>query len=123
MWSKLVIDDHPVIAEFIRDEVSDIAITKSEEWKTSHLRESQYLLQIVKCTDKACCSPFQLSYLKIMKDRFLPPPLPVVYSSAGIKWAKDDKEASYLLLFQNISLNGSLLPKHANTKFPKGVPY
>ena len=58
-----------------------------------------------------------------MKDRFLPPPLPVVYSSTGIEWAKDDKEASYLSLFQNIALNGSLLPKHASTKFPKGVPY
>ena len=58
-----------------------------------------------------------------MKDTFLPPPLPVVYSSTGIEWAKDNKEASYLSLFQNIALNGSLLPKHANTKFPKGVPY
>ena len=26
-------------------------------------------------------------------------------------------------LFQDIALNGSLLRKHANTKFPKGVPY
>ena len=42
-----------------------------------------------------------------MKDRFLPPPLPVVYSSTGIEWAKDDKEASYLSLFQKIALNGS----------------
>ena len=25
----------------------------------NHVHESQYLLQIVKCTDKACCSPFQ----------------------------------------------------------------
>ena len=58
-----------------------------------------------------------------MKDRFLPPPLPVVYSLTGIKWAKDDTEASYLSLFQNIALNGSLLPKHANTKFPKGFSY
>ena len=56
-----------------------------------------------------------------MKDRFLSPPLTAVYSSTGIEWAKDDKEASYLSLFQNIALNGSLLPKHANTKFPKGV--
>ena len=123
LWSKLVIDDHPVIAEFVKDEASEITITKSEEWKANHVRESQYLLQIVKCTDKACCSPFLSSYLKIMKDRFLPPPLSVVYSSTGIKWAKDDKEASYLSLFQNIALNGSLLPKHASTKFPKNVPY
>ena len=41
LWSKLVSDDHPVITEFIRDEVSDITITKSEEWKANHVRESQ----------------------------------------------------------------------------------
>ena len=51
LWSKLVIDDHPVIAEFVRDEASEITITKSEEWKANHVRESQYLLQIVKCID------------------------------------------------------------------------
>ena len=84
-------------------------------------RESQYLLQIVKCTDTACCSPFQTSCLKIMKDRFLPPPLPVVFSSTGIEWAKDDKEAPYL--FQNVALKGNLLPKHVSTKFRRGIPY
>ena len=122
-WSKLVINDHSVIAEFVRGEALEITITKSEEWKADHVRKSPHLLQIVKCTSKACCSPFQSPYLKIMKDRFLLPPLPVVYSSTGIEWAKDNKEASYLLLFQNIALNGSLLPKHTNTKFPKAVPY
>ena len=66
LWSKLVIDDHPVIAEFVRDEASEITITKSEEWKANHVRESQHLLQIVKYTGKACCSPFQSSYLKLM---------------------------------------------------------
>ena len=124
LWSKLVIDGHPVVAEFINEEPLEITITKSEEWKAKHVRESQYFLQIVKCTDQACCTPFQSSYLKIMKDRFLPPPVPVVYSQNGvIEWAKDDKEASYLLLFQNIALNASLMPKHAITKFPKGIPY
>ena len=31
LWSKLVIDDHPVIAEFVKDEASEITIAKSEE--------------------------------------------------------------------------------------------
>ena len=103
-WSKLVISDHPVVAEFVGEEPSDMTITKSEEWKANHVRESQYLLQIVKCTDTACCSPFQSSYLKLMKHRFLPPPLPVVLSSTGIEWAKDDKEATYLPLFQKVTI-------------------
>ena len=93
---------------------SDITIIKSEEWKANHVRESQYILPIVKCTDTACCSPFQSPYLKIMKDRFLPPPLPVVFSSTGIEWAKDDTEATYL---------GNPLPKHVSAKFPRGITY
>ena len=123
LWSKMVIDGHPVVAELIKDPPSEVSIIKSEEWRANHVRESQYLLQIVKCTDVACCSPFQSSYLKVIKDRFLPPPIPVVYSQNGIEWAKDDKEASYLSLFQNIALQASLTPKQAIKKFPKGIAY
>ena len=115
LWSK--------IAEFIKDPPSEVSIIKSEEWRANHVRESQYLLQIVKCTDVACCSPFQSSYLKVIKNRFLPPPIPVIYSQNGIERAKDDKEASYLSLFQNIALQASLTPKQAIKKFPKGIPY
>ena len=43
LWSKLVINDHPVVAGFVEEEPSDITITKSEEWKANHVRESQYL--------------------------------------------------------------------------------
>ena len=123
LWSKLVINDHSVVAEFVREEPSDITITKSEEWEANHVRESQYLLQIVKCTDTACCSPIQSSYLDIMKDRFSQPPLPAVFSSMGIELAKDDKETTYLSLFQNVALKDNLLPKHVSTKFPWGIPY
>ena len=43
LWSKLVINDHPVVTGFVGEEPSDITITKSEEWKGNHVRESQYL--------------------------------------------------------------------------------
>ena len=57
-----------------------------------------------------------------MKNRFLPPPLPVVFSPTGIEWEKDDKEA-ILSLFQNVALIGNLLTKHVSTKLPRGIPY
>ena len=95
----MVIDGHLVVAEFIKDPPSEVSIIKSEEWRANHVRESQYLLQIVKRADVACCSPLQSSYLKVIKDRFLPPPVPGVYSQNGIEGVKDDKEASYLSLF------------------------
>ena len=71
----------------------------------------------------ACCSPFQSSYLKLMKDRFLPPPLPVVFSSTVIEWTKDDKEATHFSLLENVALKDYLLPKHVITKFSRGIPY
>ena len=66
LWSKMVIDGHPIVAKFIKDPPSEVSIIKSEEWRANHVRQSQYLLQIVKCTDVACCSPFQSSYLKVI---------------------------------------------------------
>ena len=62
----MVIDGHLVVAEFIKDPPSEVSIINSEEWRANHVRESQYLLQIVKRADVACCSPFQSSYLKVI---------------------------------------------------------
>ena len=39
LWSKLVINDNPVVSEFVGEEPSDITVTKSEEWKANHVRE------------------------------------------------------------------------------------
>ena len=43
----MVIDGHPVIAEYIADEASEVVKDISEKSKSSHVRSSQYLLQIV----------------------------------------------------------------------------
>ena len=73
----MIIDGLPVLVEFISEEADQEVIKKSEEWKSKHVRESQYFLQIVKCKDSKCCSPFRSSYLKVVKDRFLPAPISV----------------------------------------------
>ena len=75
--------------------------TKPEKWKASHVRQSQYFLQIVKCLDENCCLSFRSSYLKVVPQKFSPPPIPIVHTLNGIEWAKDDKDATYLSLFQN----------------------
>ena len=85
IWSGLVIDGTPVAAEFIDDDAPVLMGMKSEEWEACHVRQSQYFLQIVKCTDPKCCSSFQSSYLKVVPKRFLPPPLPVVYTRNRIE--------------------------------------
>ena len=120
----MVIDGNPVVAEYIKEEPSDITITKSDEWKAIHLRKSQYLLQIVKFTDQACCRRFVSSYLKLIRNRFLPPPVPVIHNpdNGGIKWAKDDKEAKYLSLFQNLAFGANLLPEKVKKVFHTIIP-
>ena len=41
----------------------------------------------------------------------------------SIEWAKYDKEAKYLSLFQNIAVSTNLLPEKAKKEFPNGIPY
>eukprot|EP00457_Paulinella_chromatophora_P012300 gb/GEZN01012499.1/.p1 GENE.gb/GEZN01012499.1/~~gb/GEZN01012499.1/.p1 ORF type:complete len:235 (-),score=22.02 gb/GEZN01012499.1/:88-792(-) len=45
-----------------------------EKWRAVHVRQSQHLLQIVKCTDATCCSNFRSPWLTYLPNRFLPPP-------------------------------------------------
>ena len=62
--SGLVIDGNSLVPEFIEDDTPVIVGAKSEEWKTCHIRQWQYILQIAKCTDPKCCLSFQLTFLK-----------------------------------------------------------
>ena len=102
-----------MVAEYIKEE---------EEWKVEHIRESQYYFHIVKCLDSNCCIPFRSSYLTVVKDRFLPPPVPVVQTKNGLKWAKDDKIGTYLSLHQKLIMSVNIIPLTLATRFPE-IPY
>ena len=73
----------------------------SEEWKVEHIRESQYFLQIVKCLDSNCCSPFRSSFLTVVKR---------LTNEKWLKWAKDDKIGTYLSLHQNLIMSANIIP-------------
>ena len=82
----MIIDGHLVLDEFISEEADQEVIKKPEEWKSKHVCKSQYFLQIVKCKDSKCCRPFRSSYLKVVKDSFLPPPISVTRTTtSGVK--------------------------------------
>ena len=70
IWSGLVMDGNPIVAEFIEDDAPDTLGMKSKLWKACHVRQSQYFLETVKCTAPKCCSSFQSSYLKVVPKRF-----------------------------------------------------
>ena len=59
----------------------------------------------------------------VVPKRFLLPPLQVVHTRNGNEWGKDAKDANYLSLYQNISLQNALMSAQARKKFPKRKPY
>ena len=60
IWGKMVIDGFPVVSDFINNEPTATVHHVSNEWRDQHVMESQYLLQIVKCDNRECCSALAL---------------------------------------------------------------
>ncbi|XP_054746672.1 uncharacterized protein LOC129251332 isoform X2 [Anastrepha obliqua] len=79
IWSAVCIDGHEVVAKYIgpNNDTSSVPDLPAEEWYTEHVRESQYLLQVVKCDDQKCCSPRWSDLHMIIHHRFLPPLYPI----------------------------------------------
>ena len=124
IWFSLVINGHPIVAEYTSEEPEVEPPKISEEWKWVHVRQSRYFLQIVKCKNIECCLSFQLGLQLILKGMFLPPPILVIQTSEGIHWAQNDAGgASYLSLYRNLTMKDALAPASFRRKYPKRVPY
>ena len=65
----------------------------------------------------------KLSKELVVPKRFLLPPLQVVHTRNGNEWGKDAKDANYLSLYQNISLQNALMSAQARKKFPRRKSY
>ena len=59
IWSSMIINNHPVLTEYIYKEADEEIVKKSLKWNSNHIRESQYFSQIVKCLRKNCYRPFR----------------------------------------------------------------
>lgn len=83
-----------------------------------HVRQSQYCLQVVRCTSVECCGTWRSDYLNLLPDRFLPAPVPYVHTRSGISAAEiDDKEGRFGSLYQRMALS-RLQPKNDFKSFP-----
>ena len=71
--SKLIRDGHPIVAEFVNEDPPTVTVNKSQEWKGNHVCKAQYLLQIIKRTDKSYCLLYESSYLKVIYPSLLDP--------------------------------------------------
>jgi len=65
----------------------------------SHVRASQYFLQVVKCDNNECCAPMRSALKTIIPGGFLPAPLAVT-NNGGLTVAQDDSNCKFLTLFQ-----------------------
>uniref|UniRef100_A0A914DJC8 C2H2-type domain-containing protein n=1 Tax=Acrobeloides nanus TaxID=290746 RepID=A0A914DJC8_9BILA len=86
VWSSLIIGDHPVLATWVSpDEEKPLLELPKQKWIVDHVSFGQYLLQFRKCLNKICCRPYKTNIRKILKDGFLPGPIPFSLSSKGPK--------------------------------------
>ena len=76
VWSSMEIDGYNVTAKYVGAGEHDVPDFPDIKWYTEHVRESQYLLQIVKCRNTECCRP-RSGLFRLLDNRFLPPPVKV----------------------------------------------
>ncbi|KAL1381516.1 hypothetical protein pipiens_013407 [Culex pipiens pipiens] len=126
VWGGLIIDGYPTVAEFIEPEASEVdpesLECRDQCWFSNHVRTSQYMLQIVKCDNRSCCSPLRSSLSTVLPGRFLPPPIPLIHSSDGLKAAGKDDHQHFPSLFVAISLDVSKILPKSYLGFKK-IPY
>ena len=68
-------------------------------------RRGLYATQIVKCLDPDCCSDFRSDLLRILPERFLPPPVAIKNDSGKVVLdVESDNKSEYAGLFLNLQL-------------------
>ncbi|XP_051156349.1 uncharacterized protein LOC127278594 [Leptopilina boulardi] len=115
VWSSMVIDQYPVTAEYVSpDCIASDPEPVSPEWFNTHVQESQYFLQIVKCIDRDCCGDWRSSLKDVLplSNRFLPSPFPLHRTNLGtleIPSPKDNNVTKHS--FHDLCLNQAIAIK------------
>lgn len=81
IWSKLIIDEHPVVAEYVAPQELVSPKIPDAAWYSKHVREGQYFLQIVKCNSVECCGLKRSNLWELIPTGFLIPPYPIEQSA------------------------------------------
>ncbi|CAF1070651.1 unnamed protein product [Rotaria sp. Silwood1] len=88
-----------------------------EYWCATHVFQTQYTIQIIRCTKTECCGPWRSNYIQVFPHRFLPPPVPFNRSSGGVQLAELESSNAninalspyYGTLFQRIQFHGIVM--------------
>ena len=74
-------------------------LINDEKWKLTHVRQSKYLIQVVKCQNRKCCQPPRTNLPSILPGRFLPPPVIYETTSCGIVCGSVDSKTGHFYDF------------------------
>lgn len=117
VWSESVIDGYPVVAQWCSPTDSRLVIDSVEQkWIDNHVKQSRYLLQIVRCKDLSCCTASRTNYETLLGSRFIPPPIPMKINRTG---PSVNEEGKFGGLFQNLWLSHATNTKVFDTYCPK----
>ncbi|CAF3351676.1 unnamed protein product [Rotaria socialis] len=97
-----------------------------EYWCATHVFQTQYTIQIVRCTKPECCGPWRSNYIQVFPHRFLPSPVPFDRSSHGVRLAQLEASFAnmnptspyYGTLFQRIQFHGIVMQGTNNLLLP-----
>ncbi|CAF1644201.1 unnamed protein product [Adineta ricciae] len=91
-----------------------------EYWCATHVLQTQYTIQIVRCNSISCCGPWRSNYIQVFPHRFLPAPIPFERTPRGIAMADRDyqKGVFYGSLIQRIQFHGVVMQFTQNDILP-----
>lgn len=106
IWGTLTIDSYDVVAKYVTaHENLDDPEEECRIWYSNHVQESQYLLQIVKCSDTTCCTPARSSIKKLLPNGFLPPPIKLTQTKSGLQVVETvDSNAKFTDLLARLTI-------------------
>ena len=130
LWGKLVIDNHPVTAEYVIDPPQDSTkeFSATPLYKSRHLIQTQYMTVVLKCDDLSCCSNARTDIKLFFPGRRLPALIPIQFTPNGPQhlelepevWKKPLKFPDF---FARSALESSLVPDTLKQTFGDQIPY
>ena len=111
VWSQAVIESYPVECNTVPIGNEYIPINPDCVW-VSNCLQSHYCLQIIKCCDIACCSPFETNWFIVFNKRFILFPVIYKYAEHGM----DAVEPSAYFESPNSCPNFAPLFEHVSRK-------
>ncbi|CAF1181124.1 unnamed protein product, partial [Didymodactylos carnosus] len=76
-----------------------------EYWCATHVLQTQYTIQIIRCNNPICCGVWRSNYIQVFPHRFLPPPVPFERTPRGIQMAeKDYQKGKYKIVFYRVTV-------------------